>query len=128
MVESGQLSNGHARALLGTKDERRQLELAQETVARQWSVRELESRVRGEPMNTADASKRTQNSSRSSTMPPNTDATLGRVEEQLRKRLQTDVSIQQLSSDRGLLRIAFYGPDDLERLLDLIVGQRSDFD
>jgi ParB family chromosome partitioning protein len=128
MVESGQLSNGHARALLATKDERKQLELAQETVARQWSVRELESRVRGEPMNSPAAPRRAQDSARTAGSPPNADATLGRVEEQLRKRLQTDVSIQQVSSERGHLRISFYGPDDLERLLDLIVGQRSDFD
>jgi ParB family chromosome partitioning protein len=128
MVESGQLSNGHARALLGAKGERRQEDLARETVARQWSVRELEAQVRGAPISSSAPPKRAQDSQPAKTTPLNADATLRRVEELLRRRLQTDVSVQQLAADRGTLRIAFYGADDLERLLDLIVGQRSDFD
>ena len=52
-----------------------------------------------------------------------------RLEEQLRRRLQTDVSIQQSGEGKGAVRIAFYSADDLDRLLDLILGMtRSDFD
>jgi hypothetical protein len=51
------------------------------------------------------------------------------VEEQLRRRFQTDVSLQQLNDGKGSVRIAFYSADDLERLLDLMLGStRSDFD
>jgi ParB family chromosome partitioning protein len=46
IVEKGQLSAGHARALVSLGDDRRALSLANEAVARQLSVRELESRVR----------------------------------------------------------------------------------
>src|SRR5215218_249009 len=46
LVERGHISAGHARALLPIKDERRQLELANEIVARQLSVREVEARAR----------------------------------------------------------------------------------
>lgn len=46
LVERGHISAGHARALLPVKDERRQLELANEIVARQLSVREAEARAR----------------------------------------------------------------------------------
>jgi hypothetical protein len=62
---------------------------------------------------------------------PNTESSPAarRIEEQLRKHLQTDVHVQLLGNDRGVLRISFYNPDDLERLLDLIVGpSRSDFE
>ena len=53
-----------------------------------------------------------------------------RIEDQLRKQLQTDVDIQQqLAGERGIVRISFYSADDLERLLDLVLGKtRHDFD
>lgn len=43
MVESGELSMGHARALIGSE---RAEELAQEAIDKQWSVREIEAQVR----------------------------------------------------------------------------------
>src|SRR4051794_8219024 len=46
LVERGHITAGHARALLPIKDERKQLDLANEIVARQLSVREVESRAR----------------------------------------------------------------------------------
>lgn len=128
LVESGQITAGHARALLPMKDERQQLELANEIVSKQLSVREVEARAR-ESGQHPDSIER---SPRGRSTPINVapaDAASRRIEEQLRKRLQTDVQVQSLGSDRGVVRISFYGPDDLERLLDLIVGlPRSDFD
>ena len=57
------------------------------------------------------------------------DPAVKRIEDQLRKRLQTDVQVQLLGNDRGVVRITFYSADDLERLLDAMVGPaRSDFD
>jgi hypothetical protein len=39
------------------------------------------------------------------------------------------VNIQALGDDRGMVRISYYSADDLERVLDLVLGaQRSDFD
>jgi len=129
LVERGHITAGHARALLPIKDERRQLELANEIVARQLSVREVEARARtltAEPSLPTPASVRTAPSSPTTT---HADPATRRIEEQLRKHLQTDVHVQVLGGDRGVLRISFYSPDDLERLLDLMVGPvRSDFD
>jgi ParB family chromosome partitioning protein len=131
MVERGQLSTGHARALLALKDERRQLDLANEVVARQLSVRQAEARAR-EILGGTSTTPLLRSSGQTSTTPsraPATDPIVGRIEEQLRKHLQTDVQIQQLGTERGTVRISFYSPDDLERLLDMIVGPtRSDFD
>jgi hypothetical protein len=60
---------------------------------------------------------------------PNTDPAVRRIEEQLRKHMQTDVHIQQLGNERGVVRISYYSTDDLERVLDLVLGKRhSDFD
>ena len=129
LLDRGHISAGHARALLPIKDERLQLELANEIVARQLSVREVEARAR---TLTAEAATPTRAAPpRVSAAPasgaPNTATK--RIEEQLRKHLQTDVHVQTLGNDRGVVRITFYSADDLERLLDLMIGPvRSDFD
>jgi ParB family chromosome partitioning protein len=130
MVERGHITAGHARALLPIKDEKRQLDLANEIVARQLSVREVEARARDTVDDGASRSKagtgRTPGSATSTT---SIDPAARRVEEQLRKHLQTDVHVQQLGNGRGVVRISFYNVDDLDRLLDLVLGKgRSDFD
>ena len=127
MVEKGHLTAGHARALLVVKDPRKQIELANEVVARQLSVRDVESRAREIASNTT-ATHRSQPQS-ATTPSPNADPAVRRIEEQLRQRLQTDVAIQIHGNDRGVVRVSFYSHDDLERVLDLVLGKgRSDFD
>lgn len=129
MVAAGHITAGHARALLAVKDERKQIELANEIVARQLSVRDVESRAReiSGDTNPRKQSAASRLSPQSGT--PSKDPAARRIEELLRKRLQTDVSVQQLGRDRGMLRISFFSSDDLERLLDLILSKnRNDFD
>jgi ParB family chromosome partitioning protein len=130
MVEQGHITAGHARALLPLKDERRQIELANEIVARQLSVRDAESRARDI---TGDSGAKSRAGSTSAPSaggtPPSTDPAVRRIEEKLRRHLQTDVSVQQTGSDRGVVRISFYSNDDLERVLELVLGRTgSDFD
>jgi len=130
MVEQGLLSTGHARALLGIRDPRRQQELATEVVAKQLSVRQTEARVRGDSTDSTAPQKGPGPRDGAATASTrSTDPAVRRVEEQLRRQLQTDVSIQQTGDGRGTVRVAFYSADDLERLLDLMLGdQRSDFE
>ena len=45
-LADGDLSMGHARAILGLEDAAAQLRLAEEAIARGWSVRQTEARVR----------------------------------------------------------------------------------
>ena len=129
LVERGHITAGHARALLPIKDERNQIELANEIVAKQLSVREVEARARISGHDAATKARVKQHSKRGVSEATLADPATRRIEEQLRKRLQTDVHIQTTESERGTVRISFYGADDLERLLDLIVGRgRSDFE
>ncbi len=126
MVEGGHISAGHARALLAVKDERTQLELANEIVAHQLSVRDVEARARA-----LSADRPSPSGKLGKGHPPSghSDPAVRSIEEQLRRHFQTDVSIQSLGGEKGTLRIAFYSHDDLERLLDLVLGnKRSDFD
>jgi len=129
LVERGHITAGHARALLPIKDERRQLELANEIVARQLSVREVEARARTMTAASDAPMRATPAQTPAARTGTSTDPATRRIEEQLRKHLQTDVQVQTLGTERGVVRISFYSADDLERLLDLIIGPvRSDFD
>jgi len=128
LVESRHITAGHARALLPIKDERQQLDLANEIVARQLSVREVEARARTASNSSSRASSPSDRSSKPVQQHAH-DSAVKRVEDQFRRHLQTDVQVQLLGNDRGVVRITFYSADDLERLLDSIVGPaRSDFD
>jgi ParB family chromosome partitioning protein len=129
MVAAGHITAGHARALLAVKNVRKQAELANEIVARQLSVREVESRAREYSGNTDTGKRLTVSRSKPHSQASSSDPAVRRIEELLRKHLQTDVAIQQLGNDRGALHISFFSSDDLERLLDIIVGKtRTDFD
>ena len=110
LVHEGKLSEGHARALLMLEQQDAVLRVAKRAVADGWSVREVESRVRGEGRGR-----------RRETRPLTPEGR--RVEEALRRRLGTDVRIQAGRRGRGVLAINYYCNDDLARLLELILGE-----
>jgi ParB family transcriptional regulator, chromosome partitioning protein len=118
MLQEKQLSAGHARALLALGTERAIVDLARETVAKQWSVREVERRVQAERPKTPSAKKA--ESAAAPTPAGASGAVVRQLEEKLRRRLQTTVSIQLSAKDKGEVRIQFFSNDDLERLLDLL--------
>jgi ParB family chromosome partitioning protein len=131
MLSEGLITLGHARALLALPNDRQMLEVANEVVAKQLSVREVERRVRiaNEPGQSPAAAEPR---SRAPSLPePSNQASpeLRRIEDQLRRYLQTDVHLALTGREKGVLRISFYSAEDLQRLLELILGSgRSDFD
>ncbi len=110
LVHEGKLSEGHARALLMLEQQDAVLRVAKRAVADGWSVREVESRVRGEGRGRRREARPLTPEGR-------------RVEEALRRRLGTDVRIQAGRRGRGVLAINYYCNDDLARLLELILGE-----
>jgi ParB family chromosome partitioning protein len=119
LLERRQLSEGHARALLGVTDDRLLTRLAHAAVAEGWSVREVEARVRGERP-AAPAKK----GAKGPAKPISADTR--RVEEALRKHLGTDVKLMPKRRGRGLIALQYYSNDDLARLLELILGRPFD--
>jgi ParB family chromosome partitioning protein len=122
LLGDGQISLGHARALLGLGDERAMIDLAREAASQGLSVREVERKVQSAP------------GSKQATKTPTAKARTGMsaegrsIEDRLRRHLQTDVSVH-LSKGKGTkgeLRIHFYSNDDLARVLDLIMNENSD--
>lgn len=116
MVREGELTVGHARALLSLGDDHRIIELAKIVVAEGLNVREVERRVR--EAGTKRAAARGEAPRAEIKRPPE----VARIEEELRRRLQTDAKVHLNSKNAGELRIPFYSADDLERLLDLVLG------
>lgn len=116
MVREGALTVGHARALLALGDDHRMIELARVTVEEGLNVREVERRVR------ESGTKRAAVRGTSPGAPARRSPEAVRIEEELRRHLQTDVKIHLSAKDRGELRVSFYSADDLERLLDLVLG------
>jgi ParB family chromosome partitioning protein len=119
MVHGGELSEGHARALLAVGDEARMLELAREAVTRGWSVREMEAAVAGRRDGAGPPPSRTGGRK---TQRGTTPADVKRVEDALRKHLGTDVRVTSRRRGRGFLTVSYYSNDDLARLLELILG------
>lgn len=113
LLQDGQITLGHARALLALPGEREMADLAREVVARGLSVREVERRVREAPAPRKSAK---------TTRPDVRSAEARQIEQQLRRRLGTDVEIALSGKEKGTIRIPFYSADDLERILDLVLG------
>jgi ParB family transcriptional regulator, chromosome partitioning protein len=118
LLSEGAISLGHARALLGLGDERAMVELARDAASKGLSVREVERLVQG--AHQATSTRRTP----SKTKPAQPSAEARSIEDRLRRHLQTDVSVQlrKGKGTQGELKIHFYSPDDLARVLDLILG------
>jgi len=121
MVRDGHLTVGHARALLAISNEREMLELAREIVAKGLTVRDVEQRARNAAPTSSTRTSRQKSGERASGLNPE----LKRLQDELRRHLQTDVTITVGEHERGKIEIAFYSSDDLERVLDLVLASRE---
>ena len=124
LVESGKLSGGHARALAGIPDEEA-IVIANQVIAEGLSVRQIEQRVR---LRRSGSERSRAEAERSHPSTRKRDPALRQIEDQLRHYLQTDVQIELSGDSKGIIRMSFYSPDDLERLIELVLGNsREEF-
>jgi ParB family chromosome partitioning protein len=113
-VASGELSEGHARALLGLESAPEAQEaLAAKILAEHLSVRDTERLVRSiterhRPSETPDKT-------------PKRDPHITRIEEHLQRYFGTRVSIAR-SGEKGSIRIDFYDQEQFERILELLTA------
>jgi len=119
MLQDKQLTAGHARALLPLGGEREIVDMARDIAANGLSVREVERRVQaGRPKPPAAGKKATV---AAPAVPPGaSSAVVRQLEERLRRKLQTGVTISLTARDKGEVRIAFFSNDDLERVLNML--------
>tara|TARA_Y100000588_G_scaffold40299_1_gene38547 strand:+ start:3724 stop:4602 length:879 start_codon:yes stop_codon:yes gene_type:complete len=114
LVEHGSLSAGHARALLAVDDPVRVAELGQQAAKEGWSVREVERRVNG-------TSRKKRKRKKTATIDPIVKA----FESQLRDHFSTRVTIRGEGGRKGSIEIQYHGPEDFERIYELMTGQDS---
>ena len=116
LVQEDKITLGHARALLALGDEGAIIDLARRIVAEGLTVRDVERTVR-------DRGKTARRAPRSrESRPPEATPVTRRIEDDLRRHLQTDVRVAVTEGERGTITISFYSADDLERVLDLVLG------
>ena len=107
-LAGGEISEGHARALLGLDSEAARREAWRQVVARALTVRQTEELVR-------HWSNARQTGVRPRPRGPNPET--ASLEEKLRTALGTKVELQRSSKGRGRLVVHFYSDEELEALL-----------
>jgi ParB family transcriptional regulator, chromosome partitioning protein len=119
LLRDGEITTGHARAILGLPTEQAQSALAFEVVANGLTVRDVEQRVQ----NVTEPRQRSKRGSNATPPEPSTrDPHVRAIEDRLRAYLQTDVRVDLRGPQDGDLVIRFYSTDDLDRLLERILG------
>lgn len=110
MVIDDMISTGHARALLGVEDPEEQYSLAQQIFDEKLSVRDVEKLVKNlhKPAKPKKLDDKTM------------QAIYLDIEEKLKQRLSTKVTVTSKGEGAGKIEIEFYNHDDLDRLMDMI--------
>lgn len=110
LVENGDLTQGHARALLALEDPVQAGDLGKRAASEGWSVREIERRVAkgaGKPRRAAKAKA------------PVVQA----IETALQDHLQTRVEVRPGRGGKGAIEIKYHSGDDFERVFELLTGR-----
>lgn len=113
-VVNGQLSEGHARALLGAPSEALLASLAEKVVRGRLSVRETEKLVRSAKLEQTGKSE--SGSSRSKAK----SASVRDLETRLERRLGAKVEVRD-KDGKGELAVRYASWDDLDRILEIIL-------
>lgn len=113
-VNSGILSMGHARALLGLKDKNKILPLVEQIIEQSLNVRQVEKLVTSLNEGKSTKGKRKETKRK--------DIFILRQEEILREHLGTNVKIEK-SKQKGKIEIEFYSNEELEQLIHVLKNE-----
>ena len=116
LVREGELSSGHARAIAGLKDAKKQDALAGDAVKYGWSVREVENRAAA--IQNAELYPHAKEEKPAKRPKQTTD--MHAAEEKLREQLGTKVSIEG-TEKRGKITIEYYTKENLEWLYEILL-------
>ncbi|MFO8100523.1 MAG: ParB/RepB/Spo0J family partition protein [Salinibacter sp.] len=113
---------GHARALIAMDDEAAQIELLEETISEDLSVREVEQRARNwhADQEADDDGPVASEDPDPAPSPDRNDLQLNDYRDQLRSRLGTQVKINHRADGEGTIEVTYYSEEDLERLIEVI--------
>lgn len=117
MVAEGQISNGHARALLGLEDKERQHQIAEKIVKENLSVRDVEKLVKmiNRPERDKNPKKEEENLS----------LVYQQIEDKLKSIMGTKVIVNRKDKNKGRIEIEYYSQEELERLIEMMESIRG---
>ncbi len=110
-VAQGRLSVGHAKAILSIKDGATQRLAADQILKKSLTVRAAEK--------LAKALLSPQNKSSRQASSEEANAVIRQIQNALRERFATEVKMKH-NPKKGKIELAYYGNDDLQRILDLL--------
>ena len=116
MVQKGQLTAGHARALLVLERSADQASLAKRVIERHLSVRQIEQLVK--KLATEDQGKEKKTNGRQED-----NFVMKDIEEKVQEKLGTKVRIKH-GPQKGLIEIEYYGDADFERIIEALLGDK----
>jgi ParB family chromosome partitioning protein len=123
MVQQGDISQGHARALLPLGDEQEQIDFAKKIKQNGLSVRATESGVQdriqaldGDQLRIVDAD------GNSRPIPRPRNEQVASLEQELRTSLGTKVDLSQTARGRGKITIHFKSHEEFERVRQLLIA------
>ena len=116
-IRNGDITMGHARALINIDNEDKQLDIYNQIVLNNLSVREVEDLARGAKVETATTTQKTKDKTSSAVSLSVEQAT---VVEDLRAVFNTKVQIKKNAKGKGKIVIPFKSDNDLKRILDLL--------
>jgi ParB family chromosome partitioning protein len=110
-LKRGEITMGHARALINLPSRKLQVEIWNKIVKQGWSVRKVEKIVRDLSKGKIAEEKTTKKKTAQSEFRD--------IESKLKRIFGTQVKIKQTGNGRGEIVIEFYSDDEFERLLEL---------
>jgi ParB family chromosome partitioning protein len=113
-IVTGELSEGHARALLGAGDDARIEQLSEKVLAGKLSVRATEALVRG-------AREKRDKASPGGTAPGTKSASVKDLEQRLTRALGAKVEVRD-AGNKGEIAIPYADLDALDRLIDKLLA------
>ncbi len=112
MLSEGQLTAGHARAILGINDNEAQYEAAKRVVKDSLSVRETEKLVKDMTKPEKRPPKKTAG--------PDIDRIYKQMEDKLKSIMGTKVVINRKDKNKGRVEIEYYSEEELDRIIELL--------
>lgn len=112
MAADGRLSMGQARALIPVEDEDQQLALAEKIVEQQLSVRDVEKLIRDLQRKPREKKEKD----------PGLELIYRDLENRINAALGMKVAIKSQNEKSGKLEITYSNQDDLEKLMDKLMG------
>jgi ParB family transcriptional regulator, chromosome partitioning protein len=112
LLETGKISAGHARALLGISDAKHMVELANSAASHGWSVRELEDRVKRTGPARVVRPRRTPKRAFSSE--------LLALEDELMRLVGSRVRITRRRGGSGSILLDYHSEEELDRLIGIL--------